>query len=451
MGDLLRIITQYGEAIIELKRLIQTPHPQGDRVPVPLSDLLSDEVWQAEITRVQAIVERVKQDKDLALLSWPDPQPTKLPSLRVSGSELDAAYQQISKDLLNAIQATCRQLELFHRQQLPKSWVKFGEDEIVWAQRHYPVKRAGLYVTGRRGSRLSNLLMQAIPAKIAQVPQVVLVTPPGPEAKIAPDLLVAAQEAGIQEIYRLEGAKAIAALAYGTETIAPVEVLTGVGDWEVSLAKQMVNTVVNTDSPLNRSYFMIVADSTANPSQIALDLLAQVEQDPNAPLVLITSDLQIAEAVQTLVREHVQSQTLDIWLEKAISHSGLIVVVENLTVVIELINQFPPYYLLVAVEDAWGLIEKIPGVSTILIGQSTPKAIADYFGGSNFLLNNQGTFRSAATVSVGTFLKPSNLIEYSPQAFKKLSQTLETLVKAEGLENSQANIQNRIHPPTFTE
>lgn len=433
---MLRIITEQAEALTELGRI-------NSRSP--------DHEFRLQENIVRDILEGVRVQGDGALLPLTDSQDLKVPSLRVSGSELDAAYQQIPKDLLNAIQVACRQLDVFHRQQLPKSSVKFAEDDVVQGKRYHAVQRAGLYVSGSRGSRLSSLLMQAIPAKVAQVPQIVMVTPANFDQKIAPDLLVAAQEAGIEEIYRIEGAKAIAALAYGTRSIAKVEVITGSGGLDVAIAKNLVNGLVCIDSPIEKTDFVIIADSQANPLQIAADILAQAEHDPTSALLLFTPDPQIAATVQAIIHDHFQENPQNILIQKAIAHYGLIVVVNSLDLVVDLVNQFSPYYLLLAIAEPWDLVEKIRNARTVFIGQSTPKAIGDYLGGSSLIVSTEGTIRSASTVGVETFLKQSNLIQYSPSALKKLSQTLQILVQAEGLAAPMETIRLRNPNQKLTE
>ncbi|MGL5035443.1 MAG: histidinol dehydrogenase [Microcystaceae cyanobacterium] len=434
MGNLLRMITEHSEALSELNRL-------GDRLPI-----LEE---RGEIVRVLEILEQVKRDPDQALTAFSESFGLKIPSLRVSGSELDAAYQQIPQELLKAIQVACRQLETFHRQQLPKNWVKFGENDTVFAQRFAPVQRAGVYVTGAGSSRLSNLLQQVIPAKVAAVPQVVMATPSGDNGKIPPELLVAAQEAGVEEIYRLEGAKAIAVLAYGTPTIKRTDLITGVGSREVTLAKQLVRDGVKTDRPLERADLMLVADSSANPHHLALDLLAQAEQDPTAALILLTTDEQLAKTVQELIPRYIQSYQLGLMVEKAIAHYGLIIVVQNWAEALTLINQFRPYYLLVTLAEPWDLVEKVQQAQTILIGPNTPRAIADYFGGSAKLTAYEAGWRSTTQINVHTFLQVSNVIEYSPQTLKQILPSLANLVQTEDLKTPLQNLQLRTVPQHF--
>ena len=425
---MLRIINQSAEVHTELQRIRDRPY--------------QDELQGKEIA-VREILDRVKSDGDLGL--WDNPKKSlSAKQLRVSGSELDAAYQQIPKSLLDAITLICQQLETFHRQRLPKSWVKFEADNVVIGQRYNPVKRAGLYVAGEQGSRLSRVLMQAIPAKVAKVPHVVLVTPPDPQGKIHPDILVAAQIAGIHEIYRLGGAAAIAALAYGTDTIPKVDVITGTGGVEVTLAKKMVYGDVMIDTPLDASELMIIADRKASATQIAADFLAQVEQDPTAAVILLTPDQSLAEAVQQKVQEQLQDNAHGILSEKAIAHYGLIVVVDSIGQAIAIANQFAPQYLILAITEPWDFVEQIRSVGTVFIGSVTPKVVGDYLGSSGIILPPSGLVRYASAVGIETFLKPSNLIEYSPNALQKLAQTLELLSLAEGFPASAEAIRLRL-------
>jgi histidinol dehydrogenase len=275
---MLRIITQQAEAQTELRRICDRTH--------------DDQIVHKEAT-VREVLQAVKRQGDKALLHYTeefDQQILSSEQLRVSGSELDAAYQQVSKELLDAIQLAGRQIEAFHRQRVPKSWVQFGDDDVVLGKRYTPVDRAGLYVPGGRASYPSTVLMNAIPAKVAKVPRIVMVTPPGPDKTINPAVLVAAQEAGVQEIYRVGGAQAIAALAYGTETIPKVDVITGPGNIYVTLAKKLVYGTVGIDSLAGPSEVLIIADEVANPVYIAADLLAQAEHDPMAAAILLTPD-----------------------------------------------------------------------------------------------------------------------------------------------------------------
>ncbi len=428
---MLRIITQQAEARTELKRI-------GDRQ--------YDDDMRPQEEAVGEIIATVKQKGDRALLDYTekfDRQVLSPEQLRVSGSELDAAYQQISQDLLHAIQLACQKIEAFHRQRIPRSWVQFEEDEVVLGKRYTPVDRAGLYVPGGRGAYPSTVLMNAIPAKVAQVPRIVMVTPPGEDLKINPAVLVAAQEAGVEEIYRVGGAQAIAALAYGTETIPKVDVITGPGNIYVTLAKKMVYGKVGIDSLAGPSEVLIIADGEANPVYIAADLLAQAEHDPMAAAILLVTSSTLAQQVQQEVIKQLENHPRRVMTEKAIAHYGLIVVVDSLETAAELSNLFAPEHLELEVADPWALLEYIRHAGAIFLGSSTPEAVGDYLAGPNHTLPTSGAARYASALGVETFMKHSSIIQYSPTALKKMSSTIQILAQAEGLSSHADSVKFR--------
>jgi histidinol dehydrogenase len=428
---MLRIITQQVEAQTELLRI-------GDRIS-------GKEIEPLEAT-VRQILTTVKKEGDRALLDYTqkfDRQTLDLEHLRVSGSELDAAYQQISNDLLHAIQLAKQKIEAFHRQRIPKSWVQFGDDEVVLGKRYTPVDRAGLYVPGGRASYPSTVLMNAIPAKVADVPRIVMVTPPGADLKIDPAVLVAAQEAGVDEIYRIGGAQAIAALAYGTATIPNVDIITGPGNIYVTLAKKMVYGKVGIDSLAGPSEVLIIADRSANPSHVAADLLAQAEHDPMAAAILLTTETDLAQKVRDEVQKQLENHPRRIATEKAIAHYGLIVVVESLEVAAELSNLFAPEHLELEVGEPWELLEHIRHAGAIFLGNSTPEAVGDYLAGPNHTLPTSRTARYSSALGTETFMKHSSLIQYSPTALKKMSSTIQILAGAEGLTSHADSVRLR--------
>ena len=428
---MLRIITQQAEAQTELRRIC-------DRTS-------QDHVIHKEAT-VREVLQAIKRQGDKALLHYTeefDHQTLSIDQLRVSGSELDAAYQQVSKELLKAIQLAAQQIEAFHRQRVPKSWVQFGDDEIVLGKRYTPVDRAGLYVPGGRASYPSTVLMNAIPAKVAKVPQVVMVTPPGSDKTINPAVLVAAQEAGVQEIYRVGGAQAIAALAYGTETIPKVDVITGPGNIYVTLAKKLVYGTVGIDSLAGPSEVLIIADEAANPVYIAADLLAQAEHDPMAASILITTEAQLAKEVQKEVERQLKDHPRRLLTEKAIAHFGLIVLVDSLDEAAELSNEFAPEHLELEIAEPWDLLEKIRHAGAIFLGHSTPEAVGDYLAGPNHTLPTSGAARYASALGVETFMKHSSLIQYSSTALNKVSSAIQALAQAEGLPSHADSVRLR--------
>lgn len=423
---MLRIITQWTEARTELRRICDRTH--------------DDQVVHKEAT-VREVLQAVKRQGDRAVLEYTrefDHQDLKPEELKVSGAELDAAYQQVSKELLDAIRFARQQIEAFHRQRIPKSWVHFGEDEVVLGKRYTPVDRAGLYVPGGQAAYPSTVLMNAVPAKVAQVPRIVMVTPPGKDKAINPAVLVAAQEAGVQEIYRVGGAQAIGALAFGTETIPKVDVITGPGNIYVMLAKKLVYGTVGIDSLAGPSEVLIIADHTANPTHVAADLLAQAEHDSLAAAILLTTDSILARKVVDEAERQLVDHPRRLLTEKAIAHYGLIVVVDSLEAAAELSNEFAPEHLELEVAEPWDLLQHIRHAGAIFLGDSTPEAVGDYLAGPNHTLPTSGAARYSSPLGVETFLKHSSLIQYSPTALQKVASAVDVLATAEGL-HSHAN------------
>lgn len=439
---MLRIITQRTEAEAELRRIRDRTH--------------DDLIVHKEAT-VREVLQAVKRQGDRAVLHYTaefDAQTLAPEQLRVSGSELDAAYQQVSSELLAAIGLARSQIEAFHRQRLPKSWVQFKDDEVVLGKRYTPVDRAGLYIPGGRAAYPSTVLMNAIPAMVAGVPRIVMVTPPAPVGigdaapkqatpPINPAVLVAAQECGISEIYRVGGAQAIAALAYGTETIPKVDVITGPGNIYVTLAKKLVYGTVGIDSLAGPSEVLVIADQTANPVYVAADLLAQAEHDPMAAAILLTTDAILAKKVHAEVELQLADHPRRTLTEKAIAHYGLIVVVESLGVAAELSNEFAPEHLELEVAEPWDLLEQIRHAGAIFLGYSTPEAVGDYLAGPNHTLPTSGAARYASALGVETFMKHSSLIQYSPTALLKVASAIDVLARAEGLPSHADSVRLR--------
>ncbi|BBD59185.1 histidinol dehydrogenase [Nostoc sp. HK-01] len=429
---MLRIITQQADVKAELQRICDRTH--------------DEQVVHKEAT-VREVLQAVKRQGDKAVLHYTaefDNQTLKLEELRVTGSELDTAYQQVSQELLQAIQLAARQIEAFHRQRVPKSWVNFGEDDVVLGKRYTPVDRAGIYVPGGRAAYPSTVLMNAIPAKVAGVPRVVMVTPPGAGKVISPAVLVAAQETGVQEIYRVGGAQAIAALAYGTETIPKVNIITGPGNIYVTLAKKLVYGTVGIDMLAGPSEVLIIADEFANPVHVAADMLAQAEHDPMAAAILLTTDPALAKNVQVAVERQLVDHPRRIDTEKAIAHYGLIVLVESLEAAAELSNEFAPEHLELEVKDPWAILPQIRHAGAIFLGYSTPEAVGDYLAGPNHTLPTSGAARYTSALSVETFLKHSSIIQYSPTALQKVAGAIDSLATAEGLPSHADSVRRRI-------
>ncbi|MBE9030339.1 histidinol dehydrogenase [filamentous cyanobacterium LEGE 11480] len=433
---MLRIINQWTEAQAELRRICDRAH--------------DEQIFNKEAT-VREVLQAVKRKGDEALLAYTqefDQQSFTADQLRVTGSELDAAYRQVPDKLVAAIRLAKKQIEAFHRMRVPQSWVNFGDDNIVLGKRYTPVDRAGLYVPGGRASYPSTVLMNAVPAKVAEVPRVAMVTPPGPDGKVNPVVLVAAQEAGVDEIYRVGGAQAIAALAYGTETVPQVDVITGPGNIYVMLAKKQVYGTVGIDSLAGPSEVLVIADSQADPNHVAADLLAQAEHDPMAAAILITDDANLAEKVAKCVEEQLVDHPRRTLTEKAIAHYGMAIVVDSLEAAAALSNEFAPEHLELEIAEPWDLLPKIRHAGAIFLGYSTPEAVGDYLAGPNHTLPTSGAARYASPLCVETFLKHSSLIEYSPTALQKMAGAIDLMTAAEGLPSHGYSVKVRTEEPS---
>ena len=429
---MLRIIHQLSDAKAELKRICDRTH--------------DEQVTHKEST-VREIVEAVRLQGDQALLHYTekfDQQQLTASTLKVDGALLDAAYQQISQGLLKAIRKACQNIEKFHRQRLPKSWVTFEENGVVLGKRYSPVAKAGIYVPGGRASYPSTVMMNAIPARVAGVPRVVMVTPIGEAGYISPAVLVAAQESGVQEIYQVGGAQAIAALAYGTETVPKVDVITGPGNIYVTLAKKQVYGTVGIDSLAGPSEVLIIADHSANPTHVAADLLAQAEHDPMAAAILITTDKVMAQSVADEVARQLSQHTRQTLTEKAIINYGLIVVVKDLATAAELSDLFAPEHLELEVEDPWELLPSIHQAGAIFLGHDTPEAVGDYIAGPNHTLPTSGAARYASPLSTETFMKHTSLVQYTQAALRDVAEDIDVLTRSEGLPSHGDSVRLRV-------
>jgi len=435
--SILRIITQRSEAEVELQRIC---------------DRTQDEAILHKESTVREVLQSVRRQGDTALIRYTeefDQTTLTIETLRVGGAELDAAYQQVSKELLDAIRLAHHRIQAFHEKRIPRSWVEFGDDGIVLGKRYTPVDRAGLYVPGGQAAYPSTVLMNAIPAKVAGVPRIVMVTPPGRGSTgINPAVLVAAQEAGIEEIYRVGGAQAIGALAYGTATIPKVDVITGPGNIYVTLAKKQVYGRVGIDSLAGPSEVLVIADHQANPVYLAADLLAQAEHDTLAAAILITPHLDIAKAVAAEITQQLADHPRKVITEKAMAHYGVAIVTETLQEAIELSNQFAPEHLELEVADPWSLLDQIRHAGAIFLGSSTPEAVGDYLAGPNHTLPTSGSARYASALGVETFLKHSSLIEYTPQALQKVAGAIDLLATTEGLYSHTQSVRLRRQYPS---
>jgi histidinol dehydrogenase len=395
--------------------------------------------------RVDAILAQVRDQGDAALLELterfdgvrPDP-------LRVPPQEIAAAWQACDPDLQEALKLAHRRILDFHQRQKPLDLQVTGVHGERLGRRWRPVERAGLYVPGGRASYPSTVLMNAVPAKVAGVQRLVMVTPPGPDGRVNSTVLAAAHLAGVDEIYRVGGAQAIAALAYGTESIPRVDVITGPGNLYVTLAKKAVYGRVSIDSLAGPSEVLVIADHTANAEHVAADLLAQAEHDPLAAAILLTTSEELAAAVPAAIEAQLAGHPRAEITSTAINDWGLIVICPNLESAAMLSDRFAPEHLELQVERPEPLAEQIQHAGAIFLGAWTPEAVGDYLAGPNHTLPTSGTARFAGALSVETFLRHTSLIQFNRQALEATGSAVTTLADSEGLHSHAQSVRLRL-------
>jgi histidinol dehydrogenase len=395
--------------------------------------------------RVAAILDQVRQGGDAALLELserfdgirPDP-------LRIPVEQLQQAWEATPADLQEALQLAHQRILRFHQAQLPQDLTLQGPHGERLGRRWRPVERAGLYVPGGRASYPSTVLMNAVPAQVAGVERLVMVTPPGPDGMPNPTVLAAAHLAGVREVYRVGGAQAIAALAWGTESIPRVDVISGPGNLWVTLAKKAVYGQVGIDSLAGPSEVLVIADHTARPEQVAADLMAQAEHDPLAAAILITTSEALAAAVPAAIADQLKNHPRAAITRSALEEWGLIVIADDLQEAASLSDRFAPEHLELLVEDPEALAERIQHAGAIFLGPWTPEAVGDYLAGPNHTLPTSGTARFAGALSVETFLRHTSLIGFNRAALEATAPAVLRLAESEGLHSHAESVRRRL-------
>lgn len=383
---------------------------------------------------VSDIIEDVKQNGDKALLAYCEKfDKARLTALQVSQEEMDEAVAQVEPEFLEILEKAAANIRKFHSRQVRNSFVINEEDGVVIGQKIIPVDRAGLYVPGGTASYPSTVLMDAIPAKIAGCREVVMVTPPNSQGKIQPVILAAAKVAGIDKIFKVGGAQAIAALAYGTESIPKVDKIVGPGNAFVAEAKKQVYGKVSIDMIAGPSEILIVADGATDPRYAAADLLSQAEHDKLASAVLVTDSLSLAEAVQQELERQIPLLERSEIARASIDDYGKIIVAENLMQAIDIANEIAPEHLELCVEQPFDYLDKIRHAGSIFMGRNCPEALGDYFAGPNHTLPTSGTARFSSPLSVDDFIKKTQFTYYTKDALKKVAKDVAYFAKAEGL------------------
>ncbi|OKP99299.1 histidinol dehydrogenase [Paenibacillus sp. P46E] len=398
---------------------------------------------------VKEIVADIKKEGDAALLRYTerfDGAALTAAQLRVTADELQAAYGRVEESFVTAIRAAAANIRAFHARQKRNSWMDLQPDGTILGQIIRPLKRVGVYVPGGKAAYPSSVLMNVIPAQIAGVPEIVMVTPPstGGTEGIDPYILVAAAEAGVNEIYRVGGAQAIAALAFGTESIVPVDKICGPGNIYVALAKREVYGAVDIDSIAGPSEIVVLADDTAEAAYVAADLLSQAEHDEMASAILVTPSQRLAEAVAAEVERQLRELPREAIARASVDNYGAIIVVESLAEGISVVNRLAPEHLEVVTEDPMGLLGSIENAGAIFLGPYSSEPVGDYFAGPNHIIPTNGTARFSSPVDVDDFIKKSSLIYYSKEALLKDGATIIELARREGLEGHARAIEVRL-------
>jgi histidinol dehydrogenase len=398
---------------------------------------------------VKRIIEAVKDEGDAAVLRYTeqfDRIKVERERLRVTEEEIRAAYEQVEQPFISAIREAAANIRAFHEKQKRTSWMDLQPDGTILGQVIRPLRRVGVYVPGGKAAYPSSLLMNVIPAQVAGVPEIVMVTPAATAGKdgIDPYILVAAAEVGVKEMYRVGGAQAVAALAYGTETIPPVDKVVGPGNIYVALAKRYVFGIVDIESIAGPSEIVVLADATADPEYVAADLLSQAEHDEMASAILVTDSECLAAAVRAEVLAQLQTLPKKAIAQKSIDDRGAILTVSNLDEGIEVINKLAPEHLEIMVEQPFSYLSKIENAGAIFLGAYSSEPVGDYFAGPNHILPTNGTARFSSPLNVDDFTKKSSTIFYSKEALMQNGDSIMTLARHEGLEAHARAIQVRL-------
>jgi histidinol dehydrogenase len=387
------------------------------------------------ITRVESIINEVRSKGDEAVLAFSenlDKVKLKDSEMLVSESEIVEAYKNIDLELLNIIRKAKQNIKEFHEKQIEKSWFDNEKPGIMTGQLIRPMERVGIYVPGGTAAYPSSVLMNAVPAKVAGVKEIIMVTPPKADG-INPAVLVAAKEAGVDKIYKVGGAQAIAALAFGTETIPKVDKITGPGNIYVAAAKKLVYGFCDIDAIAGPSEVVVIADESANAEHVAADLLSQAEHDPMASAILLTPSNRLANDVAKEIETQTKKLIRKEIIEKSITDFGTIIITKDLSEAIDVSNKLAPEHLELSVESPFELLSFVKNAGAIFLGHYSPEPLGDYFAGPNHVLPTGGTARFFSPLGVYDFVKKTSLIYYSKDALKAVKNEIMGFAMSEGL------------------
>ena len=385
---------------------------------------------------VKEILDKVKEEKDAAVFAYTakfDGAELTADTIEVTDAEIEEAYAQVDDTLLTVIRKAKDNIESYHAKQRQNSWFDSKPDGTILGQKITPLHRVGVYVPGGKAVYPSSVLMNVMPAKVAGVDEIIMVTPPGKNGKVSPNTLVAAKEAGVDKIYKVGGAQAIAALAYGTESIPKVDKIVGPGNIYVALAKKAVYGHVSIDSIAGPSEILVVADETANPRYVAADLLSQAEHDELASAILVTTSEKLAHEVSDQVDGFLKELSRAEMISKSLDNYGYILLADTMEDVIDVANEIASEHLEIQTKNPFEVMTKIRNAGAIFIGEYASEPLGDYFAGPNHILPTNGTAKFFSPLSVDDFIKKSSIISYSREALQKVHKDIESFAKAEQL------------------
>jgi histidinol dehydrogenase len=428
---------------------IRIDSTEGEQVAAALLNRFQDADRSCQDS-VEEILRDVKSRGDEAVIEYCnrfDAPDMTIKTMQVSADELKEAYSKVDEDYLQTLAKAIDRVQSFHEREMEDSWIQTREDGTIVGRLVRPVDSAGLYVPGGQGGStplVSSVLMNGIPALIAGVNQRVMVTPPNAQGQVDPYLLVAAQEIGITEMYKVGSAWAIAALAYGTATIPRVDVIVGPGNQYVTEAKRLVSGMVRIDMIAGPSEVLIVADEQADPRLIAADMLAQAEHDAQALAVVVTTSEEVAQAIPAELELQLEELSRHHIARQALENHGVILVAADLEEAVDLANAIAIEHLELMIDDPWSQVPHIRHAGAIFLGNHTPEAAGDYFAGPNHVLPTMGTARFASALGVETFLKKSSIISYSKAALREDAGHIQRLANLEGLTAHAASVAKRV-------
>lgn len=398
---------------------------------------------------VQEIVDRVRREGDSAVFAYTasfDKFQLTAENIQVTAQEMDAAYRQVDPKLLEIMKKSAENIRSFHAKQLRNSWFDASPEGIIRGMKITPIARAGVYVPGGKAVYPSSVLMNVIPAKVAGVEEIVMVTPPGVDGCVNPTTLAAAGIAGVDKIYKVGGAQAIAALAFGTESIPRVDKITGPGNIFVALAKKAVYGYVAIDSIAGPSEILVLADESANPRYVAADLLSQAEHDELASAILITTSAKLAQKVTEEVEALLEKAPRREIIQSSLDNYGYILVADCLEDAVETANEIASEHLEILTKNPFEVMTKIRNAGAIFLGEYASEPLGDYFAGPNHILPTNGTARFFSPLNVDDFLKKTSIISYSREALEKVHEEIAWFAESEGLSAHAESIRVRFSP-----